>query len=547
MFAIRKKPYKPDKQSHMAAKKNGCARPARPHMAQLTLITYFVELLAPRDKGPGKEKDKPNENNEQEMSTEGLTEEERIVLCASKVLEETIVHNGDNSSEFPIRSVNMLIRASRKHQMLDKFLDIILTEKGKNLCCPIVNDKFPGTLGRPNVFALKLFKFPWIRYETQIRSTPNCQFPYKKRRKVACINPHHYKPADTPHPPLPPIAINKNRDFGAPPTNPYFMSVSASPEGPLNHFHELAPNVTVQGDELRDFYDKIALRDNITPPNPALPRTPPLGFEGLDKSPQFCITDINMKEIGAYEFRDTEMEVDEMEVTPRTPTEKLPQYTNGIGDIAQPYDENRFEYVELQQLETWATVCYYEESEAVSQVYNVSTTNFLIDGFTGSSKVTDRLSLGYFNNVKRDNMINDIRRTIGRGYRMYNLGGEIFIESLADIPLFIQSASYNLKKGFRSMTVAKLLPNSTIKLFNNLQFAQQLNAAADKTFQDVYALTRLCTVRISFAKGWGAHYKRPSIVRSPVWVETHFTSPLKWIDDVLRCMGAPPLICSSRT
>lgn len=66
-------------------------------------------------------------------------------------------------------------------------------------------------------------------------------------------------------------------------------------------------------------------------------------------------------------------------------------------------------------------------------------------------------------------------------------------------------------------------------------------------FSDVFALSRLCTIRISFCKGWGTHYRRSTVLRAPVWFQAHFHSPMRWIDSVLNSMGAPPRTCSSRT
>ena len=133
----------------------------------------------------------------------------------------------------------------------------------------------------------------------------------------------------------------------------------------------------------------------------------------------------------------------------------------------------------------------------------------------------------------------------GLGLRIYYIGGQVFTECLSDALIYVQSVSSNRHYGQPDTRVERVHKNGNFKIFDQQEFALELERRVPSGFDAVYQLKDMCTIRISFGKGWGPGYRLQAVTATPCWIEVHLKGPLQWLDRVLTQMETPRIPCSS--
>nr|CAD7396659.1 unnamed protein product [Timema cristinae] len=363
--------------------------------------------------------------------------------------------------------------------------------------------------GLPHVIYCRLWRWPELQSHHELRALDSCEYAFNLKRDEVCVNPYHYQRIEIPA--LPAILVPRHPAPSEDSSSLFATTVldcsdlnSSVPEntsfpsaGNLNHHHP----------------HHLQHQQQVHSPILELPRplptteTPPPGY---------------MSEDGDNIDRNDNMSMSRL--TPSPPIDAQPVM----------YCEPAF----------WCSISYYELNTRVGETFHASQPSITVDGFTDPSN-SERFCLGLLSNVNRNPVVEQTRRHIGKGVRLYYIGGEVFAECLSDSSIFVQSPNCNQRYGWHPATVCKIPPGCNLKIFNNQEFAALLSQSVSQGFEAVYQLTRMCTIRMSFVKGWGAEYRRQTVTSTPCWIELHLNGPLQWLDRVLTQMGSPRLPCSS--
>ncbi|MCP9258558.1 Mad protein [Dirofilaria immitis] len=166
----------------------------------------------------------------------------------------------------------------------------------------------------------------------------------------------------------------------------------------------------------------------------------------------------------------------------------------------------------------------------------------IVDGFTDPSNSDDRICLGLLTNVNRNATIENTRKHIGKGVKLTceETTHDVIVTNLSDSPVFVQSRNSNYKLNCMPNAVCRIPPGHFMYIFHNQLFVQMLRRAEREGYNNVYELTKMCFIRISFVKGWGGpEYHRQDVTSTPCWMEMQLHGPLACIDQVIERLDPP--------
>lgn len=369
--------------------------------------------------------------------------------------------------------------------------------------------------GIPHAIYCKIWRFPDIDSHYHIKSIEQCQCPFintneqeypfiTNEQTEVCANPYHYERVHLDNPVYAPIMVPKN----------IYSSTS-------NLQYSMSNNSSLSDSD--DF-------QSILPSQLIAVKTETISVEPCNASPLFPPN----SESPQAGYLSEESEAMDHQNSPAT-------YASSPLDTmltSPPSNTNNYYPVEYCEPPFWCTVSYYELNQRVGELFQASQPSFYIDGFTDPSN-SERFCLGLLSNVNRPAPVVEARKHIGRGAHLYYIGGEVFVECLSDYPIFVQSPICNQRYNWHPATVCKVPPGCNLKIFNNTEFSKQLSCSVLQGFEAVYALTSMCTIRMSFLKGWGVDYQRQQVTATPCWVEIQLNGPLQWQDRVITQMGGP--------
>ncbi|XP_058793295.1 protein mothers against dpp [Phymastichus coffea] len=463
---------------------------------------------------------------------------------------------GDEEEKWAEKAVDSLVKKLKKRKGAIEELERALSCPGTPSKCVTIPRSLDGRLqvshrkGLPHVIYCRVWRWPDLQSHHELKPLEHCQYPFSAKQKEVCINPYHYKRVESPV--LPPVLVPRHSEFApghsllpfqqlTEPAMPHNVSYSSqgfaainNPNSPMSSVGSVSSPGAAQQQPSSAAASSTTGGVTVSSNNPnspyaanGLPETPPPAYSPPDDS--------------AHQQQQHPSSIPTPDSTVGSGiggnNGATPMDTVGLGPEVAP--------VCYQEPLYWASIAYYELNCRVGEVFHCQTHSVIVDGFTNPSNNSDRFCLGQLSNVNRNSTIENTRRHIGKGVHLYYVGGEVYAECLSDSAIFVQSRNCNHHHNFHPSTVCKIPPGCSLKIFNNQEFAQLLSQSVNHGFEAVYELTKMCTIRMSFVKGWGAEYHRQDVTSTPCWIETHLHGPLQWLDKVLTQMGTPHNAISS--
>lgn len=409
---------------------------------------------------------------------------------------------GDEDDKWAEKAIDSLVKKLKKQKGALEELEKALSQPNTVTKCVTIPRSLDGRLqvshrkGLPHVIYCRVWRWPDLQSHHELKPLDCCEFAFSRNKKEVCINPYHYRRVETPV--LPPVLVPRNPQV-------------------IQSVYEPIPSYL---DSNRASYSP---NNDTHPLNFETPETPPPAYsETGSPSPPDAVA--------------LEQQMSPGQLSPVPMQEPHPLPSPHPSAAISPAPDGANVQIKYQEPPYWCSITYYELNQRIGEAFHATRTHVVVDGYTDPCMNADRFCLGLLSNVNRNSTIENVRRHIGKGVHLFYVGGEVFAECLSDGAIFVQSRNCNYSHHFHPTTVCKIPPGCSLKIFNNQDFAQLLAQSVNQGFEAVFELTKMCTIRMSFVKGWGAEYHRQDVTSTPCWIEMHLHGPLMWLDKVLSQM-----------
>ncbi|CAD5215268.1 unnamed protein product [Bursaphelenchus okinawaensis] len=404
---------------------------------------------------------------------------------------------GDEEEKWAFKAVESLVKKLRKKKTgvgTVEDLEFALSHPGVRSKCVTIPRSLDGRLqvshrkGLPHVIYCRVWRWPSIQSHHEVRPISECRYPYDSRGDNICINPYHYQRVDQQ-----PSSSSTLMQYQAPSMSQNYIPPFTSTPIRITNNHELHSNY------------ETAEAMEVQYPSPYSSST-------TIQSP------INSSSIASPSALSDD--------------DDFTSFQTNVDKIAEgPHSWHEPNY--------WCTICYYELNSRVGEPFKMACNNVVVDGFTDPSQEEGRICLGLLSNVNRNITIENTRRHIGKGVRFVCTNNCVTVFNFSQSPVFVQSRNSNFKYNLQSTAVCRVPSDSNMVVFDYQLFLGMLDKAKTEGYQHVYELQKMCFIRMSFVKGWGADYHRQDVTSTPCWTEIQLHQPLAWIDSVISRMDPP--------
>lgn len=482
---------------------------------------------------------------------------------------------GDEEDTWRNKAVEALIK-KLKRQPNEQYsnLQLVLNRKTEDTPCITLSRSQDGRLQvshrkmLPHVMYCRIFRWPDLQSQHELRSVPTCQYPAGRREvNKICVNPYHYARVD--HSLYPPVVTPRSSEFAnasPPPQSPLSPNSTYSQQqgSPTSYFqHTLAQIQQPAHDHSQQYQSPHQIKHENNPNDPFSymnghqqpihqHHQQHMGFSYASQSP--------LSESNYYGGVGPNGEpMVSLAESPRAPqsfeSQTPPPRYSGRDSQQQlaimPMDTAD----EAQQTNTtfngsdegqehWCRITYAELNQKIGEPFKGSSPQVFVDGFTNPSIHNRRFSLGVLSNINRNSTIEMTRRAIRKGICLENIDNQIFVKNLSESSIFFHSKNCNVENQLNQHAVVKIEPQGRQKIFDQKVFEDLVQEAirspdGTKTFERLYSLTEHCIIKMSFVKGWGSIYQRQDVTSTPCWIEICLLKPCALIDQFLQQTGPP--------